>query len=179
MIDLLATLQVILREAGFKTRLISIDQSPSVSFEDDTVMGFACVFADPSDLVASWKDKETLVLNRFAPSLRNAGEKAWNVYCLFLCTAVAETEQDRQVRWIEENQERTRKIAACGLATREDLNRALLPILPLQHQPALQLQDVTERLRTRIRAITPRASDVVLDESVPAIEVVRLLGESS
>jgi len=179
MMDLISTLQVVLREAGFMTRLRSIDRSPMVSFEDNTVMGFGCVFANPSDLLANWKATEMSLLTRYAPSLRTAGEKAWNVYCLFLCSSVADSEQNRQVRWIEEDQNRTRKIAACGVETREDLKRALLPILPLQYQPVLQVEDVTDRLRMRIRAIAPRASEVVLVESVSPAEVVRLLGEPS
>ncbi len=176
MMDLISTLQVILREAGFTTHLTSIDRSPIVSFEDDTLMGFGCVFEDPGALLASWKATEMSLLTRYAPSLRTAGEKAWNVYCLFLCSSAAEPDQNRQVRWIEEDLDRTRKVAACGLASREDLVRALLPVLPLQYQPVLRAEDVTERLRTRVRTIAPRASDVALDESVLPAEVVRLLG---
>ncbi len=116
------------------------------------------------------------LLTRFAAGFRTAGEKAWNVYCVFLCGSAADSVQNRQVRWIEENLERTRKIAACGLASREDLLRALLPVLPLQYQPVLRAEDVTERLQTRIRTIVPRASHVVLDQAVSPAEVVRLLG---
>ena len=178
MMDLISALQVILREAGFTTHLTAIDRSSVVSFEDNTLMGFGCVFEDPDDLLAGWKAKEMALLTRYAPSLRSAGEKAWNVYCLFLCSGVPEPDVNRQVRWIEEDQDRTRKIAACGLESREDLLRALLPILPLQYQPVLLIEDVTARLRTRIRAIAPKASDVVLDESISPAEVIRLLGES-
>ena len=176
MIDVLSTLQVVLREAGFATRLTSIDHSSIVSFEDDTLLGFGCVFEDPSALLARWKSTEKSILTRYAPSFRAAGEKAWNVYCLFLCSVAAGPIQSREVRWIEEDLERTRKVAACGLASREDLLRALLPVLPLQYQPVLRAEDVTERLQTRIRTIAPRASHVVLDHAVSPTEVIRLLG---
>lgn len=177
MIDVLSTMQVVLREAGFTTRLTSIDRSSIVCFEDDVLTGFGCVFTDPGSLLTRWKATEMSLLTRYAPSLRAAGEKAWNVYCIFLCGPAADSNQGRQVRWIEEDLDRTRKVAACGLASRDDLVRALLPVLPLQYQPVLRAEDVTERLRTRIRTIAPRAADVVLDESVSAAEVVRLLGE--
>lgn len=179
MIDVLSTLQVVLREAGFATRLTSIERTSIVSFEDDALLGFGCVFEDPSALLASWKSTEMSILTRYAPSIRAAGEKAWNVYSLFLCSAVADPIQSRQVRWIDENLERTRKIAACGLASRDDLLRALLPVLPLQYQPVLRAEDVTERLQTRIRTIAPRASRVVLDQAVSPAEVIRLLGETT
>lgn len=87
--------------------------------------------------------------------------------------------QSREVRWIEEDLEKTRKIAACGVASREELLRALLPVLPLQYQPVLRPENVTERLESRIRNIAPTAFDFVLDQSVHPAEVVKLLGERS
>jgi hypothetical protein len=174
-IDILSTMQAMLREAGFATRLTSIERAPVLCFEDEDLMGFGRVFREPGDLLANWKTTETSLLRNQASSIRTAGEKAWNVYCLFLCSASADPIQNRQVRWIEEDLDHTRKIAACGLGSREDLLRALLPVLPLQYQPALRAEDVTERLLTRIRTIAPRASHVVLDEAVPAAEVARLL----
>lgn len=179
MIDVLSTMQVVLREASFTTRLASLDRSPIVCFEDDVLTGFGCVFEDPESLLTQWKATEMSLLTRFAPSLRSAGEKAWNVYCIFLCSRAADPIQNRLVRWVEEDLNRTRKVAACGLGSRDDLVRALLPILPLQHQPVLRAEDLTKRLRTRIRTIAPKAFAVVLDESVSPAEVVRLLGASS
>lgn len=177
MIDVLSTLQGVLREAGFTTRLVSIDRFSVVCFEDDALVGFGVVFGDPDELLEQWKATEISLLGRFAPVLRAAGDKAWNVYCAFLCGADAAPGQNRQVRAIEEDLERTRKVAACGLATREDLVRVLLPVLPLQYQPALRPEDVTERLLRRIRTIAPRASDAALDAAMPPAEVVRLLGD--
>lgn len=176
MIDVLSTLQVVLREASFTTRLTSIDRSRIVSFEDDTLIGFGCIFDDPGALLERWKSTELSLLRRYAAGFRTAGEKAWNVYCVFLCGSDADPIQNRQVRWIEEDLERTRKIAACGLASREDLLRALLPVLPLRYQPVLRAENVTERLQTRIHTIAPRASRIVLDQAVSPAEVARLLG---
>lgn len=176
MIDLLSTMQVILQGAGFNTRLASVERFSTVCFEDDTLMGFGFVFDNAHELLMRWKTTEMSVLTRYAPSLRAAGDKAWNVYCLFLCGAAGDPLLNRQVRLIEEDLERTRKIAACGVSSRGDLVRALLPVLPLQHQPVLQTEDATERLQRRIRTIAPGASEVALDTGVSAEEVVRLLG---
>jgi hypothetical protein len=176
MIDVLSTMQVVLREAGFATRLASLDRSPIVCFEDDVLTGFGRVFEDPESLLTHWKAAEMSFLKLFASSFRSAGDKAWNVYCIFLCRRAADSAQNRQVRWVEEDLNRTRKVAACGLGSRDDLVRILLPILPLQHQPVLRAEDLTKRLLTRIHAIAPKASAVVLDESVSPAEVVRLLG---
>ncbi len=176
MIDVFSTMQVVLQEAGFRTHLTSVDKTSIVCFEDDVVTGFGCVFQEPGRLLTRWKATETSLLRRYASSLSAAGEKAWNVYCVFLCSSAADSSHSREVRWIEEDLDRTRKVAACGLGSREDLVRALLPVLPLQYQPVLRAEDATDRLRTRIRTIAPRASDVVLDESVSPAEVIRSLG---
>lgn len=177
MIDVFSALQVVLQEAGFTTHLVSIDRSSVVCFEDEVITGFGCVFEEPEHLLNRWNAMEISFLKRYAPSLRIAGEKAGNVYCVFLCSSPADPYQNRQVHWIEEDLNRTRKLAACGLASREDLVRALLPILPLQYQPVLKPDDVKERLRNRIRMISPKASDIILDESIAPSEAIRSLGD--
>lgn len=177
MIDIVSTMQGILRDAGFVTHLTYLEHSPLVSFENDTLIGFGFVFENPRVLLDDWKTTEKSILIRYAPNIRSAGEKAWNVYCVFLSGSAADPTESRQVRWIEEDLEHTRKLVGCGLGTREDLVKSLLPLLPLQYQPVLRAEDVTQRLETRMRSITPKGSHVVLDEAVPTSEVVRLLGE--
>ena len=177
MIDVFSVLQVVLRDAGLSVRLLSVDRMSVVSFEDEAIIGFACVFDNPNKLLENWKSVEMAVLRRYAPNLRVAGEKAWNVYCVFLSGGAADPIQDRQVRRVDEDLQRTRKIAACGIANREDLIRAILPILPLQFKPMLVPENVTRRLRGRLESIVPNAADFVLDESTPPTEVVPLLRE--
>ena len=155
----------------------ALDRALVVCFEDDALIAFGCIFDEPGAFLARWKVTEMSLLTRYSGTLRVAGEKAWNVYSVFLCSSAGDSLQNRQVSWIEEDLERTRKIAACGLASREDLVRALLPLLPLQYQPVLQPEDATQRLERRIRSIAPTALAVVLDETVPVAEVVRLLRE--
>jgi hypothetical protein len=118
-------------------------------------------------------------LVQFAPNLRRAGDKAWNVYCVFVCAPNGDEIQNREIGWIEEDLERTRKIAAAGIRSREDAVRALLPLLPLQYESTIRPEDTDSRLRASIAAISPRAAAVVLDETVSAAEVARLLGEAS
>lgn len=119
---------------------------------------------------------QSALLARHALRFRAAEEKAWNVYSILLCAEQGKEEQTREIRRIEEDLERTRKIAACGLAGREDIVTALLPVLPIQYRPVLEGGDLTERLKRRIAAIAPAAVDVVLNEEVPAREVAALLG---
>lgn len=179
MIDLLSATRAVLTESGFVTRLATVERLPILRFEDEALLGFACVFDSPDDLLQRWKPTELSLLKHYSATLRVAGDKAWNVYCVFLCRSAADPEESRQVRWVEEDLERTRKVTSCGLASREDLVRALLPLLSLQQQPVLGAEDVRERLQRRILAIAPKVADVALDEAVPIAEVVRLLGEQA
>jgi hypothetical protein len=176
MTDPLDTLQVILQDAGYRTRLTPFERKNALAFEDDAVMGFAYAFDDPSAMVADWQAIESAFLRRDAVRLQGAGDKAWNVYSVFLCSLPADDEQARQIRQIEEQLERTRKIAACGLISRQDFVSALLPLLPLQQQPLLDSADLPDRLAKRIASIAPGAEAAALDENVTPEAVVRLLG---
>lgn len=176
MIDLLSTAQVLLKDAGYDVRLAEVQKSVVASFEDATIVGFCSLFETPAQLISKWRTQETEILTRFAPNFRSAGEKAWNVYCIFICAEPATEGEARQVSWIEEDLDRTRKIAGCGISTRDELVRHLLPVLPLQHQPELPETDVTRRLEARIADIAPQAQHIVLDPEILPLEVVTVLG---
>jgi hypothetical protein len=176
MTDVASSAQIILQEAAFETWLVAVDQYTAVCFEDNAVMGFVYVFDEPQALLLRWRSMETALLNRNAPRFREAEEKAWNIYSIFLCAKTASEEETREIRRIDEDLERTRKIAACGLAGHADIVAALLPILPIQHRPQLGSEDLTERLKRRIAAVAPAAVNVALDDKIPPAEVVRLLG---
>lgn len=178
MTDLKSPVQALLQEAGYQTWLAPAEGFAAIAFEDDAVMGFVFIFDDVQTLLRLWRDAETMLLTKHALSLQKAGEKTWNIYSVFLSSGRANDVELRAVRWIEEDLERTRKIAACGLIGRDDVAKALLPLLPLQYQPLMDAEnlDLTERLRKRIASIAPNAMSAALDEKVSPAEVVRLLG---
>lgn len=178
MMDLRSQVQIALQDAGYTTWLGVLDDFEAVGFEDDAVMGFACIFDNVDDLLREWQIVESRLLSKHASAFQRAGEKTWNVYSVFLCQEEAEEDRARAVRWIEENMERTRKLAACGIVDNHRLLSALLPLLPLQSQPALDSEDfdATKRLNRRIESIAPDVAKLALDPAVSANEVVRLLG---
>lgn len=177
MIDIFSAVQNLCQDAGFKTHLASLNRQSLVCFEDSSFIGFCSLFDDPQQLIDNWYEREDAILTKYAPNFRAAGDKAWNVYCVFLCESEADNVLNRQLRWIEEDLDRTRKIVGCGISSRDGLAQILLPILPLQYQPLLEGQDVAERLRSRMMSISPRAADAVLDDEILPSEVVRLMGE--
>lgn len=179
MIDIQSAMQVLLKEARYETQPSEINGQWNIQFEDDSLVGFCCEFPDPESMLETWREREEAILKKYATSFRSAGEKAWNVYCVFLCQKTPSETEERAVRWIEENLERTRKLAACGINTRQALGDAILPLLPIRYQPSLDREETTERIIRRVESIAPKAANIVLDSSVPATEVVRVLGERS
>ena len=179
MTDMASTVQIVLEEAGYATWLVPIDDLAAICFEDDAVMGFAAVFEKPASLLQRWRTIEAQFLSRHAPRFREAEDKAWNVYSVFLCQKPGSDDEMRQVRRLEENLEKTRKLAAGGLAGREEIVTALLPILPIQYRPRLEGEDLTDRLKKRIATIDPAVTEIALDDRVAPAEVVRLLGDGS
>lgn len=181
MTDLKSQLQILLHGASYVTWLGSVDGIDTVGFEDDTVMGFAYIFSSAVDLLTRWRDVETKLLRTYAPSLQRAGEKTWNVYSVFLSAAISDEIQMREVRWIEEDLDRTRKIAACRIIDQQSLVNALLPLLPIRNQPQLDRDDfdVTKRLQKRIAAIAPAVAKTALNEKTSAAEIIRMLGVES
>jgi hypothetical protein len=178
MTDLKSLLQGVLQDSGYHTWLTTLDNLEIVGFEDDAVMGFACVYDSVDALLKEWRSIESKILTKHALALQGAGQKTWNVYFVFLTSGASTQTQHREVRWVEENLERTRKITGCQVSTRADLVQVLLPLLPIQYQPQLDTEDfdLKQRLRKRILAIAPTVSDATLNERVSPSEIVRLLG---
>ncbi len=179
MTNLSSLVQITLEEAGYRTWLVSLENLSPICFEDEAVMGFVCILDEPESLVSRWRVLEKGLLTKHAPFLRAAGQKAWNVYSVFLCAKASSEILRREISFIGEDLEHTRKIAASGLVGREDVVSALLPLLPLQYSPSMDREDLVERLRKRVEAITPGASSAVLDASIGPKEVVAILHEQT
>jgi hypothetical protein len=175
MTEVLSMVQVTMQNANYRTWDISAIKTPSVCFEDEASMGFVCAFDSPRQMIEKWRETESMLLARYAAQFRAAGDKAWNVYSVFVTEARASLEERREVRWIEEDLERTRKITATGVVAREDVVKTLLPLLPIMAKPVLAPEDSTQRLLRRIEVISPQIRDVALDASVSPAEVAARL----
>ncbi|MER8755177.1 hypothetical protein NKH69_05790 [Mesorhizobium sp. M0976] len=171
MTDVLSMVQVVMQNAGYRTWIVLNTQIPMVGFEDEATMGFVCTFESPKSLIGRWRETEAALLARHATQFRSAGDKAWNVYTVFLTEGRASEEEKREVRWIEEDLERTRKLTATGIQLRDDVTNAMLPLLPILSKPLLAPEDARDRLLRRIVVIAPQVQETVLDDSVSAAEI--------
>lgn len=179
MTDILSTVQILLRQAFYSTQLTAVADRPVLAFEDDSIIGFVTEFESVGELIRDWKNFERTLIEHFGRAFKDAGDKAWNVYTVMLCASNSTSEEAREVSWIAEDLERTRKLAACGVVSRDQVLRVIYPLLPLQHQPNLTTEDISERLLTTLRNVSPRAARVALDDSVAPTEVAKLLGEGA
>ena len=87
--------------------------------------------------------------------------------------------QGREIERIEEDFSLTRKIARASITTPDDVENALLPLLPLRSKPVLGAPSNFEtRLRTRLKDVPADAVTAFLSETSPA-EIARILGATS
>lgn len=85
----------------------------------------------------------------------------------------------REIERIEEDFSLTRKIAKASIATQDDVEKALLPLLSIRSKPLLGASNFETRLRTRLKDIPPDAVAAFLNETTPGAEVARMLGATS
>jgi hypothetical protein len=174
--SLLNQSEIALRRAGYDTWPWSNGLVPVICFENDTVVGFVHVFADADDLHSRWLAAQATALDRHATALRRAGDKAWNVYSIFLTASSAPASIARAIERIEEDFTMTRKIARTGVVTAADVARALLPLLPIQSKPVLDTSNYGERLGVHLVDVQRRAVAAFLSEAKPA-DIVQILAE--
>lgn len=175
--DITLQAEIILRRAGYETWPWT-GISPAVTcFENAMTIGFIHIFESAEALLGGWRAGQQAVLSRHAAALRLAGVKAWNVYSIFLTDEQAPPHQ-RAIQRIEEDFALTRKIARAAIRTSEDVERVLLPLTAVRAQPLLIKADFENRLRSRLKEVSPEAVTAFLGET-SATEVARILGASS
>ena len=175
--DIATQAEIILRKAGYDTWPWT-GVSPAVTcFENAVLIGFVHAFASVADLLAHWETAQQAVLSRHSAALRRAGEKAWNVYSIFL-TAEQASPRQSTIERIEEDFALTRKIARAAIRTTDDLESALLPLTAVRDQPMLTDANFEARLRTRLKDLPQDAITAFLGET-RANEVARKLGAGS
>lgn len=163
----------VLRNAGFDV-IRAVEGTYRLTFEDDSVIGFVLTYDSPQSIVEEWLSEQNKFLREYAFSLRRAPGKAWNVYSVFLAAQPANEIESRHLAEIEEELMATRKIVGAGLASAEDVSKALAPLLPL-HSVALEHDDALKRMRSTLR-VGEQTLDGLLNE-VPVDDLVRLFME--
>jgi hypothetical protein len=154
-----------LQEALFDVTGAPVEHGNALLFENDTVLGFAFLYDTAADLISRWAaDADGLIATRRF-QLKAAGNKAWNAYALLLAAEPPSPIDAVALSLIEENLAGYRKIARAGCGNLADLNRALLPLLPVQSAPVLDAVDSKLEVRQRATEISPKILDAFLSEA--------------
>ena len=154
----------ILESAGYTT--ISGQTGDVFSFEDSALLGFVWAAPSVAYLLESWQKKQDDFLNVRDRELKRAKEKSWNVYSVLLAEDDPKEEELSELARIEEDFRGTRKIARGGLRAIFQLNRALLPLLPIQNNPFLGDVDAMSRLRVRLTPVGEKTAELLLQPTI-------------
>jgi hypothetical protein len=159
--DIASQTEILLRDAGYETWLWTGPTAPVVVFESQTVAGFVHVFADGQALLKTWFEAQRQTLDRHALLLRAAGDKAWNVYAVFLA-GTATPDEIREIERLDEDFALTRKIGRANLQVSDELRTALLPLLPIQSSGMAQASRFEDLLRGRVKNVPEKVVDAFL-----------------
>jgi hypothetical protein len=145
-------------------------------FEDDSILGFVVLFETAEQLLSQWKEKQGRFIARMSVELRRSSRKSWNCYAVFLANEKAETDHLALLADLEEDLSLTRKLVSDHVSSVSDLQRVLMPILPIQNQISstlLEQEGVSSRLSS-----WPEDARRVLETGGSATEIVELLIEA-
>ena len=136
-------------DAGYRIGELKSQKSPVLVFENATVLGFAFFYSDSTALFLNWRSDCEQILREMQFKLRQAGEKAWNTYAVFLADRGEGRGDAATLQAIEEDLVGTRKIARTGVRNLDALRHALLPLLAIQNAPRLDPIDMRKEIRRR------------------------------
>lgn len=169
---LITELESTLSAARYRCWTSSYDPSVLL-FEDESILGFIGTFENAADLLDLWRDKQATFIQNSASALRRSSMKSWNCYAIFVCSQVAGEEDRKLFNEIEEDLSLTRKIVADGVVTQRDIQRAFLPILPIQNHALATTSaalDIAARLET-----WPKHALLALQGDASATDLVEIL----
>jgi hypothetical protein len=181
----LATARTVLENAGYDTWMPP-DETQRFYFEDLSLFGMATCYPSLPNLLAGWEDRQDEFLEAHGEALRSAEneEKVWNAYSVHLTVADFEDDEEQRVRQqnelfqIAQDFRGTRKVVGAEVTEKQDVHAALLPLLPLQSQPALAAENYRTQLEEELAEnFDQRLLGVLRPEAATADIVNNLLAD--
>lgn len=133
-------------------------------FIAEDVYGVALVagYESWAEAEAGWEILQDSFVDALSTRISKANPKAWDAYLVLLVPGELTASQERGVGRIRQDTSRARKLVAAGteLRTLADVERAVLPLLPIDPQPGPD--DYGDPLSALPRLLAPRiAPDAV------------------
>lgn len=166
-----------LRTGEIEAQQGELTETAFLVFEGQTVMGFVVHYPSVTALLDSWRGDLDALVSRFRFGIRRADRKAWNTYGVLLADGHADPSEQSRLGLIEEDLTGTRKIAR-AIGDGSDLERAILPLLPLQHAPRLEAIDIRAEIRLRTKELPADLVDVFLSDAPDSV-VLQVMEDSN
>jgi hypothetical protein len=142
---------------------VSPIRNEAFEFEDGALLGFVHS-TSLRKILSTWSTRQRDFVTRNAGFLRKSSMKAWNLYSVFLTDDAVGPEERKAITNIEEDFHATRKIVQAGIASLNDVTRALYPFIPIQNLVSFHTDDVLETLRARLGTLPLAAVKALLDQ---------------
>ena len=150
--ELIEIARKVLRDSDYQVRT-SPDLDSILYFEDESLFGLLKIVPTAEVLIEEWKKLQQEFLQHNANKIREANQKAWNVYLILLAEAEGSDRKEKgELADIEENFQGARKIARARIRTKVYVVEALLPLLPIQRLAEITSERPLERLTERVQA---------------------------
>jgi hypothetical protein len=164
----------LLKEAQIASGILPLGDRTILAFEGTTVIGFVAFYSSVGDLIARWQADSSIIVDAHRLSLRLAQSKAWNTYMIFLTDALPSDPETASLIAIEEDLTGTRKIARAGIRSTDDVQSALLPLLPIQNAPRLEAIDMKAEIAIRTSGLSPSLMEAFLSNTPETVVAQRL-----
>lgn len=176
--DISKETEIILRDNGYNTWQWTDSSQSVICFENESILGFIHIVSGCMEIIDKWRAIQDVTLARFKPELKKAGEKAWNVYSIFLTEGRADTQTKNMLNSIEENFQLTRKIVRAGINSQQQLIGALLPLLSIRNKPIFDESNFDEKLFTNLSKLHVEGAKAFTKNIKPR-DIAQILSENS
>lgn len=180
--DILAAASEYLTDAGYR-RIDSVDlgklaKTGARLFEDAYGIVAVVVYDTWRELSESWPEAQAALVEVISQYVGQSEAKAWDGYLVLYAPSVLASEARFEPTEIRYNTSRVRKLVAAGdeLRTLSDVERSLLPLLPLEADVELKDQESALEVLPELlsqRGLPQQAVRVVIQaflEQLPILE---------
>ncbi len=180
--DILAAASEYLSNGGYQ-RIDSVElgklaKTGARLFEDAYGIVAVVVYDTWRDLAGSWPEAQAALVEVISRNVGQSEAKAADGYLVLFSPSVLASEARREAAEIRYNTSRLRKLVAAGdeLRTLSDVQRALLPLLPLEADVPLKEQESALEVLPELLSeggLPPEAVRVVIEafkEQLPILE---------
>lgn len=136
--QILAAASEVLKRFGFSevSRLLDGVGTAHRLFEDSYSIVAVAIFLDWNELLKSWMDVQSAVVEEMTESIPKDAPKSWDGYLVLLTPGILPPSEEHHLAQIRYNTGRVRKLIATGdmLIDTADVETAILPLLPLSDE---------------------------------------------